>query len=1140
MTSRFSAACAAALAMWAIGTPPALGQADTAQISGYVRDATEAIIPGAVVTITNEATQLTRQVETNENGYFVALALPPGFYTIAAESEGFKRSVRTQAKLDANIAMQVDMSLEIGDVTESIEVVSQAVQLQSETATVGRLVEETQIKNIVLNGRNPLFLALLKPGVTSSRNIGSFRFGLDSGNLSINGSRRQDNIISFDGAVNMRTRSNGTSIGTADLETVQEIQIMTANYAAEYGRGMAGQIRFVTKSGGSDFHGSFYEYFRNNALDANTWSRNRAGQPREAERFNQFGYVLSGPVATKNGAQSKMYWLWSQEWVRRRRQRTSIQTFPLPAMRGGDFSSLLSPTNTFFGRTREVLDPDTGTPFSNNMIPMSSLSRNGAGLLSAYPDPTPGFQEGTRNFIQTRPQPADQRKDTLSIDYNPSEKQNVRFRLQNYNYFEPEAFRGGTDRATRTIDRPNRTYTLNHIWTISPTLINEMLASISYDRVYLEVPVTSRLDRGTYGIDYPYIYPDRKEIPIKIPTINIQNFGRVDGGPYPAFSSGPIYQLSNNLTRIFGNHSVKFGGRFERAGQNDFDQINVAGVPGGTNNQNGRFVFDDRRLGAPSSGVAVANAALGLFSTYAEIGQRAYTPYRGIMGEFFVQDSWKATSKLRLELGLRYSIMTPYFYSLWRNMAVFDPSSYDPSRSAILDPATGNVLSGDRFNGVRIPGKGWPEAARGRVAIADSGEFDHLFTGGNKYWGQVQTKEFQPRFGLAYRLNERMVIRTGLGRYLARPGVADNVFLGGNPPFQPMVSVSAGVADDPGAGEATGFPQFFMTQDPVYRIPASYMWNVTFQRELGFDTLLELGYVGRTATHMERVRDINQLPVGTTQRPENAGVNPNFLRPYKSFANIILGENAARSEYNGLQLNLTRRFRKGLSFGAAYTYAASNDNADNRRDRIWNSADDSNFWGPSDYDIRHALVLNWVYELPFLRNSVNGALRAALGGWTISGVGQYQTGFPTTIGRNSDYAGIGDSAFQPWEVSGDPKLPRSQRTFAETAGADAFFFRTTNADGTPIFTAPAAGRFSGTQHRNQYIRHPSRQSWNLGIFKEFEISETQSVSLRCEMFNFPNHPNFGNPGTNPRGRTFGKVTSKSGNRNLQLSLRYSF
>ena len=1122
--------------------PGMFGQADTAQISGFVRDSTDAVIPGATVTITNEATQLARQVQTNESGYFAALALPPGYYTVTAESEGFKRTLSTQNKLDSNISMQVDLQLELGEVTESIEVVSQAIQLQSETATVGRLVEEKQIKSIVLNGRNPLFLALLKPGVTSNSSIGRFSFGLTSGGMSINGSRSQDNIISFDGAVNMRTRSNGTSIGTADLETVQEIQVLTANYNAEYGRGMAGQIRFVTKSGASDFHGSVYEYFRNNALDANTWSRNRANQERQAERFNQFGYVLSGPVVLPgfNRSRNKMFWLWSQEWVERRRERTSIITVPTLPMRNGDFSELLSSDNSLFGRRREIVNPDTGTAFVNNMIPMASMSPNGRGFLAAYPDPVAGFLQGTNNFIQTRPQPASQRKDTLSIDYNLSDKQNLRFRWQNYNYFEPEAFRGGTDRAIRTIDRPNATYTLNYIWTVSPRLINEFLASVSYDTVYLEVPITSRLDRNTYGINYPYIYPERKEIPIKIPTIQIQNMGRVDGGPYPAFSSGPIYQLSNNITRLIGNHSLKFGGRFERAGQNDFDQINVSGVPGGTNNQNGRFVFNDSRLGAPSSGVAVANAALGLFTTYAEIGQRAYTPYRSEMGEFFLQDSWKATSNLRIEMGIRYSIMTPYFYSLWRNMAVFDPDSYSAAQAAVLDPATGNVISGDRYNGVRIPGKGWTDAAYGRVGIADTGEFDHLFTGGNKYWGKVSTTEFQPRFGAAYKINDRSVIRTGLGRYLARPGVADNVFLGGNPPFQPMVSVSTGSADNPGAGEATGFPQFFMTQDPVYRIPSSYMWNITFQQEVGFNTLLEVGYVGRTATHMERSRDINQLPVGTLQRPENSGLNPNYLRPYKGFANIVLGENASRSEYNGLQFNLTRRFSDGLSFGVAYTYQSSNDNADHRRDQVWDSYNDANFWGPSDYDIGNALVVNWVYEIPFLRNSSNSIMKGLVGGWTVSGVMQYQTGRPRTIGRNSDYAGIGTGTFQPWEVSGDPILPRGERGFSQGRSDSIYYFRTTASDGSDLFSQPRAGTFSTTQNRNQYIREPSTQSWNLGIFKDFVVTEGQTVSLRCEMFNFPNHPNFGRVGTNPTSSTFGKVTSKSSNRNLQLSLRYSF
>ncbi len=366
------------------------------------------------------------------------------------------------------------------------------------------------------------------------------------------------------------------------------------------------------------------------------------------------------------------------------------------------------------------------------------------------------------------------------------------------------------------------------------------------------------------------------------------------------------------------------------------------------------------------------------------------------------------------------------------------------------------------------------------------------------------------------------------------------MFLGGNPPFQPMVSVSAGQTDNPGAGEATGFPQFFMTQDPVYRIPASYMWNISFQREVGFKTLLEVGYVGRTATRMERVRDINQLPQGSLLRPELKGVNPNYLRPYKGFANIIFGENAARSEYNGLQFNLTRRFSDGLSFGAAYTYSSSWDNADNRRDRVWNSADDRNFWGPADYDVGHALVVNWVYEVPLMRNSSNAVAKAVVGGWTISGVMQYQTGFPGTVGRNSDYAGIGDNSFQPWEVSGDPTLSRGQRGFSQGRGGDVYFFQTKDSSGNSLFSAPAGGTFSGSQSRNQSIRQPSRQSWNLGIFKDFAVTEAQTVTLRCEMFNFPNHPNFPGVNRNPVSATFGKVTSKTSNRNLQLSLRYSF
>lgn len=1117
----------------------AFAQSDASQISGFVRDTSGAVIPGADVTITNEGSGLERSTQTNESGYYIVPQLQSGFYTIAVESAGFKRAVTVQNKLDAALPLAVDVTLEVGQLTEVIEVTADAVQLQSQTATVGRLVESKQIDKITLNGRNPLFLAQLKPGVIRGGSLAGFSFGLTSGGFSINGSRSQDNLISVDGAVNVRTRSNGTSIGTTDLETVQEMQILTSNYNAEYGRGMSGQIRFVTKSGTQDFHGALYEYFRNDKLDANSWANNRAGNNRLKERFNQFGYVLSGPVYTKNWNRdkTKLFWLWSQEWVRRRRDGTSIRTVATEPMRNGDFSELLDPTNIFFGRTREVLDPETGTPFANNIIPESRLSRNGTALINAHPLPTPGFTQGDQNFIQVRGQPTDQRKDTVSVDYNPASNHNFRFRLQNFTFIEFEAFRGGTDRALRSIDRPNRTYTLNYIYTISPTWINEFTANVSYDRVFLEVEETSRLDRATYGIDYPYIFPERKEIQQKIPTITISDFVQVDGSPYPASSSGPIYQMANNTTWISGQHTIKFGGRFERSGQNDFDQINVSGVPGGTNNQNGRFVFTDSRGGAASSGLAIGNAALGLFTTYAEIGPRSFTPYRGLQGEMYLQDSWKASERLTLEMGLRYSIQTPYYYSVWRNMAVFDPNAYDPNNAAVIDPATGNVLSGDRFNGVVIPGDGFTDGAFGRIPVADSGEFDRLFSGGPKYWGDVQKLEFQPRFGVAYRIDDKSVFRTGFGRYLARPGVADNIFLGGNPPFQPTVSISAGLADDPGSGTAAGFPQFFMTQDNVFRIPSSYQWNATYQREVGFGTVVEVGYVGRTATHMERARDLNGLPAGTTNA--NPGVNANFLRPYKGFANIITNENASRSEYHGLQISADRRFANGLSFGVAYTYSKSVDNADGRRDRIWDAFDDSTFWGPSDFDRRQVLVNNFVWDIPFLKDSSSRLMKSVLGGWTLSGVVQLQTGRPRTIGRNRDVAGIGEGNFQPWENLGDPSLSRGERGFSEGVGNDNVFFFNTGGD-NPLFVEPESGSFATSQQRNEFIRDPGFFDANLGIFKMFQITERQGLEFRAEMFNVFNHPNKGAVNRNPVSSAFGRVTSKGGERDIQLSLKYRF
>jgi hypothetical protein len=610
--------------------------------------------------------------------------------------------------------------------------------------------------------------------------------------------------------------------------------------------------------------------------------------------------------------------------------------------------------------------------------------------------------------------------------------------------------------------------------------------------------------------------------------VDLQNFQTLDGGPYPSSSAGPIYTASDSLTWISGAHTLKFGALFERAGQNDFDQINVSGVPGGTNNQNGRFEFRDNLAGG--TGLAIANAALGLFNTYAEIGPRAYTPYRYHMFEWFAQDSWKATDKLRLEFGVRWTYQTPYAYSLWGNIAVFDPNRYDASRAAVLDPRTGNVISGDRFNGVIIPGNDWPDAARGRVAIADSGEFNHLFSGSSdRTYGKHHWTNFAPRFGLAYSITDKDVFRIGGGRFYARPGISDNIFLGGNPPFQPMVSVSSGSVDNPGGGARTGFPQFFMTQDPIFKTPSAWNWSATYERQFFGDTTMSIGYVGRVGLHMERERDLNALRPGTVQA--NPGVNANYLRPYKGFAFIPMNENAARSEYNGLQIEVNKRYSRGLTYGLAYTLSKSMDNANDRRTRMFNPFDDRSMWGPSNFDTRHVLVVNAVYELPFWRGADHLAGKI-LGNWQLTGVAQFQTGTPFQIGTGDDFAGIGSTDTQLWEIS---NFQYAEKFADSAADPDAWF--------TATATPPAAGTYS-SQTRNLYYG-PGFQNWNLALFKNFPIMESHNVQFRAEAFNFPNHPNWGGASgggvdTNPRSATFGKITSKGGNRNIQLSLRYSF
>jgi hypothetical protein len=1155
---RFRSPALFALTAILLGSSLVHAQSDLTSVTGVVQDATGGVVPNATVTLRNPATGIERSAKTNTAGNYTITSVPAGIYTLIVEAPGFKRFEQSGNAVQSNVTATLDANLTVGTSAETVEITAEAPPVQADSATLGRDVTERQIRDLQLNGRNPVILSLLKPGVNGPA-LGGFTFSLNN-SININGARNQETLITQDGAVAVRTRSNGTSIGVPDADATQEVQILTSNYNAEYGRASGGQIRIITKSGTRDFHGTAYEYFRNSALDANSWSRNKSpdpGQNRNAApfRFNQFGYNINGPIFVPkvwNKDRNKLFFLFGQEYIRYRQDLqnnlTTTGLVPSLAMRQGDFSELLNPNNIFFNGVRVINDPTTGSPFPNNVIPRNRLSPNGIGLLNIFPAPN---VPGSPNYFQNAPGPQDQRKDTGSVDWYPAEKHYVRFRVLNFEYSQVIPFASNYLVIPQLFSRPNQTVSLNYIWTVTPTVVNEFLATASRDQVRINIdPSNGLFDRTRYGINYPYLFPTGKNIPNKIPSVALSGpFNELSGLPYPSSSAGPIYDLSDNVTKIMGSHTLKAGFLWERAGQNDFDQINVQGVPGGTNNQNGRFAFVDTTPGG--TGLGIANAALGLFDVYAELGNRAYTPYRGNMYEWFVQDSWKATPNLHIDVGLRQSIIQPY-YSLWRNMSVFDPQFYNPANAVQVNPATGSPIpgTGDQYNGLVIPGSGFPSSALGRVPVADSGAFNFLFRGLPKQYADIHPLQgLQPRVGVAYSWNDKTVVRAGIGRYLTRLGVSDSVFLGGNPPFQPSASVSYGRVDNPGGGASNTFPLPVTTEDRIFPNPEAWAWNVAVQRDVGFNTTVEVAYVGRRGLHGQQERNINQLQPGTTFA--NPGVSPDFLRPFKGYSAIRSTNNDANSIYHALQVDVNRRFSRGLLFGIAYTWSKSMDFGSNQRDVLPNAFDRHFQYGFSDFDHRHVVVINTIYELPFFRDKTSLTARL-LGGWQISAVEQFNTGSPVSVQTGDDFAGVGpgsgnsgtaNNGFSTrWIVNG--KIPQPAQ-FANVTATGTFensqwyAFQT----GSNILQ-PAQGTFANQRSRNIFFQ-PGFQNWNVGIFKNFNTTERQYVTLRFEAFNWINHPNWGSAtggglDVTPIDANFGKVTVKDSQRQLQLSLRYTF
>jgi hypothetical protein len=1151
-----------------------LAQSDLSSISGTVTDTSGAEVTNATIIVTNEATDAHQQTTTNHSGFYTIPGLPPGKYTIVVEAAGFEKLTKIGNNLDPSLPTTANLQLAVGGATEAVQVTAQETTLQTDSATLGRVITSNQVDNLPLNGRNPIYVALTKAGITSAptsptsangsgsgSNLSSFSFSTGQGALQINGSRDRDNLITYDGAIAVRVRAAGDSIGTPDLDAVQEVQVLATNYPAEYGRSIGGQIRIVTKSGSSNFHGSAYEYLQNPVLNANSWVRNHnannlnpnfpeALKTNEVAPFtyNQFGFVVDGPLLVPHVLpKGKVFFLYSEAFVHYPQTVDNPVTVPNPAFKTGDFSSLITGnTNT----NHYIKDPQlslpcsvsTGGPgcFPGNIIPKSRLSPNGVALLSIFPNPTPNFLVGTENLLQIAKYPANQEIDSGNLDIIPTDKDYIRFRLVHFFYHEDNPFSAAYDTVPRLYDRPNQTGSLDWVHTFSSNMINEVLVTASHDAARLSIDTSSGLyDRTRYGVNYPFLFPGTKDLPNKIPTVKFDSTTSItamDGSTYPSHSQGEIFDFADTFTRIIGNHTVRAGALYERSGENDRDQIAFStSTAGETNNQNGQFDFNNSNPNG--TGLDLADAALGLYYTYSEVGARSETPYRANMFEFFVQDSWKATSKLHLEYGVRYTSIHPY-YSLWNNAGSFDPAFYNSGNAIQVDPASGNPIagSGDPLNGTVLWGDGFTSSAKNHVAIASTGQYNYLFHNLPRGYIHVQKFLFQPRIGIAYSLNDKTVLRAGFGRYTNRQGVSDFVFAGGIPPLQQVASVSSGTVDDPGAGTNGSYPTLSGDIDQSSPQPEAYIWNFSVEREIGLGTVAEISYVGRHALHQQYAANINQLQPGTLTDPANKGISANALRPYKGYSAINLVAQGDTATYDGLQIDVNRRFVHGLGLGVAYTYASSRDCDSFQKTVIPNTYDPKSICGPSDYDVRQVLVFNSVYSIPFKSNY--RLLNASLGGWQLTQAYQFQTGAPFSIATGTDAAGVGPgSGNQLLQVAPGANL-KGNGKFSNGSDNN-YWFNVSNPGGTPIFTLPTPGTFT-TQHVRNLLREPGQAYFNAAILKRFKTFEGQSLSFRFDAYDFPNHPNWNAPDTNYTDSTFGKVTQKNGQRSMQASLRYSF
>jgi hypothetical protein len=1083
--------------------PSALAQAN-ASLTGLVKDPSDAVLAAVKVTARHKATNVERSAATDASGYYLFPSLPVGEYTIAAEHPGFQRATRDIVLETAQKGRQ-DFTMAVGSLETTVTVEATAPQLSSSDASLGSVVDNTYVSQYPLLLRSWDDLMSLVAGVQGNRYTdqgGGTSFGR-TGGFNVHGVRSLQNNFILDGVDNNSISENVQELSAQavrpSVDTIQEFKIITNPYAAEYGRAPGAAIVVTTKGGTNSFHGLVYEYLRNRKLDANDFfsNRNRLSKPQNVQ--NQFGGNFGGPIV-----RDKLFFFFDYEGTRIRRGASRIASVPLPNERIGDFSAEAGRRIGYTYPT--VYDPLVGLPFANNTIPANRIDPVAARLIGLFPDPT-NPNARLNNFARNASLMDDTDRFNVRGDWQPSASDTVfaRFTWSPRERFIPGNFGGIADGTSSSSQgrQDMKSYGLSLGWTrpLTPRVVNEFRAGMTRNN--------SSAEQDPFGANITADYvPGVPVNPLTdggVPRTTFSDVNTFIGSPdfLPKYQKTLQYQWTDTVSLVTGRHQLKFGADLRFPLRN-----NYLDVPA-TRGQLGfdrTYTCQRNPAGqcAGNTGIAYADFLLG-YVRQAALTNVYTVDQRLHMYSFFVQDDFKLTPRLTLNLGLRYDFASPPYEGRNR-MANFDPSG------------------------------------AGALTFANDGSLS------DRALVNPDRNNLAPRIGLAHQLNEKTVLRTGYGVFYSlfdRIGSEDQLAL--NPPnlINNNIQLPA-TATQPLFLLRSGFPADFLDASALdlrrVRIrtanpnaPNAYIqqWSFGIQRTFPLDLFIDVNYVGTKSTHLNTLRNLNQ-PI-------------NGVLPYPNFGQIQYRDPLGNAIYHGLDFTLERRFASGLTFRTAYTWSKSIDNtaehlaASASNSFNQNGRDFSSWRGVSDFHVPHRFVASYVWELPFGKGRAfaqAGLLAWIIGGFRTSGGLTFASGRPYTAFANINNGSIDSGLHQALpNVVGTPLVLENVDCWVYSSRTPAC--RALAPDAPDAFAIPPAGQF-GNAGRN-ILRAPGTKVFDFALHRSFAITEQTGIDFRWEVFNLTNTPQFGLPDKNYSGGSGGVITSLAGDaRIMQFALRLKF